>query len=172
MSFCMFSFGLFSSVWRLAVNVSKHVVWSIFRRVRTSYPLAYEDGLSPRELRDGVEGQEEWWTRCYILKAWRLVHTGNVTAAPISRNFASDWHDTELRSELSSRASCRNSTLRAVTPWGSQFVTGARSIMNVKKVRGADSGDVSRCTSRPAQAVTVSSLWCDGQIPTAHLTCP
>jgi len=27
-----------------------------------------------------------------------------------------------------------------------------------------------RCTSRPAQAVTVSYLWCDGQIPTAHRT--
>jgi hypothetical protein len=25
-----------------------------------------------------------------------------------------------------------------------------------------------RCTSTPAQTVTVSSLWCDGQIPTAH----
>jgi hypothetical protein len=31
---------------------------------------------------------------------------------------------------------------------------------------------VSRCTSTPAQAVTVSSLWCDGQIPTAHRTNP
>ena len=30
----------------------------------------------------------------------------------------------------------------------------------------------SRCTSTPAQAVTVSSLWCDGQIPTAHRTSP
>jgi hypothetical protein len=30
--------------------------------------------------------------------------------------------------------------------------------MNVKKARGADGGDVSRYTSRPAQAVTVSSL--------------
>ena len=47
-----------------------------------------------------------------------------------------------------------------------------RSISNGKKDRGADGGDVSLCTSRPAQAVTVSSLWCDGQIPTAHQTCP
>jgi len=30
----------------------------------------------------------------------------------------------------------------------------------------------SRCTCTPAQAVTVSSLWCDGQIPTAHRTSP
>jgi hypothetical protein len=30
----------------------------------------------------------------------------------------------------------------------------------------------SRCTSTPAQAVTVSSLWCDGQIPTTHRTSP
>jgi len=29
-----------------------------------------------------------------------------------------------------------------------------------------------RCTSTPAQAVTISSLWCDGQIPTAHRTSP
>jgi hypothetical protein len=33
-----------------------------------------------------------------------------------------------------------------------------------------DGGHVSRCPSTPAQAVTVSSLWCDGQIPTAHRT--
>jgi hypothetical protein len=37
-------------------------------------------------------------------------------------------------------------------------ITGARSIMNVKKARGADGGDVSRCTSRPVQAITVPSL--------------
>ena len=30
----------------------------------------------------------------------------------------------------------------------------------------------SRCTSTPAPAVTVSSLWFDGQIPTAHQTSP
>jgi hypothetical protein len=36
----------------------------------------------------------------------------------------------------------------------------------------ADGGDESRWTSTPAQAVTVSSLWCDGQIPTAHRTTP
>jgi hypothetical protein len=29
-----------------------------------------------------------------------------------------------------------------------------------------------RCTSTPAPAVTVSSLWCDDQIPTAHRTSP
>jgi len=29
-----------------------------------------------------------------------------------------------------------------------------------------------RCTSTPAQGVTVSSLWCDGQIPTAHRKSP
>jgi hypothetical protein len=46
-----------------------------------------------------------------------------------------------------------------------------KSIRNGKKGRGAYGGDVSRSTSRPAQAVTVSSLWCDGQIPTGHRTC-
>jgi hypothetical protein len=30
----------------------------------------------------------------------------------------------------------------SVTLWGSEFVTGARNIMNVKKARGADGGDV------------------------------
>jgi hypothetical protein len=30
--------------------------------------------------------------------------------------------------------------------------------MNLKKARGADGGDVSRCASRLAQAVTVSSF--------------
>jgi len=29
-----------------------------------------------------------------------------------------------------------------------------------------------RCTSTPAPAVTLSSVWCDGQIPTAHRTSP
>jgi len=47
-----------------------------------------------------------------------------------------------------------------------------RSIGNEKKGRGADGGDVSRCTSTPTQAVSLSSLWCDGQIPTAHRTSP
>jgi hypothetical protein len=37
-------------------------------------------------------------------------------------------------------------------------VTGARSIMNIKKARGTDGGDVSHFTSRPAQAVAISSL--------------
>jgi hypothetical protein len=46
-------------------------------------------------------------------------------------------------------------TLLSVTPWGYQFITGARSIMNVKE-RGANGVDVSLFTSRPAQAVTVS----------------
>jgi hypothetical protein len=46
------------------------------------------------------------------------------------------------------------------------------SIKKEKEGRGADGGDVSRCTSTPAQAVTVSSLWCDGTIPTAHRTSP
>jgi len=41
-----------------------------------------------------------------------------------------------------------------------------RSARNEKKGRRADGGDVSPCTSRPAQAVT------DGQIPTAHRTSP
>jgi hypothetical protein len=31
--------------------------------------------------------------------------------------------------------------------------------MNVKKARGAGIGDMSRCTSRPAQDVTVSSIY-------------
>jgi hypothetical protein len=55
---------------------------------------------------------------------------------------------------------------------GSQFVMGARSIMNIQEARGADGGDVSCYMFRPVQATTVSSLWCDSQIPTAHQTCP
>ena len=47
-----------------------------------------------------------------------------------------------------------------------------RSIRSEKKGRGADGGDVSRCTSRAAPAVTVSSLWCDGQIPNKPVTWP
>jgi len=42
------------------------------------------------------------------------------------------------------------------------------SFKEKEKKRGG--GDVLLCTSTPALAVTVSSLWCDGQIPTAHRT--
>jgi len=47
-----------------------------------------------------------------------------------------------------------------------------RSFRSEKKGRGADGGDVSRCTSTLAPAVTVSSLWCDGQIPNKPVTWP
>ena len=47
-----------------------------------------------------------------------------------------------------------------------------RSIRNGRKGRWTDGGDASRCTSRPTPAVTVSSFWCDGQIPTAHRNKP
>jgi hypothetical protein len=47
-----------------------------------------------------------------------------------------------------------------------------RSTRNEKNGREADVGYLSHCTSIPAQAVTVSSLWCDGHIPTAHRKCP
>jgi hypothetical protein len=43
--------------------------------------------------------------------------------------------------------------------------------MNVKKARGADGGDMSRRMSRPAEAVTTSSLLCDGKIQTVQRTC-
>jgi hypothetical protein len=42
-----------------------------------------------------------------------------------------------------------------------------KSIRNEKKGRGADGGGVSRCPSTPAQAVTLSLVWCDCQISTA-----
>ena len=45
-----------------------------------------------------------------------------------------------------------------------------RSIRSETKSRGAEGGDVSRRKSTPAQALTLSSLWCDWQIPTAHRT--
>ena len=41
-----------------------------------------------------------------------------------------------------------------------------------EKEKRAGCSYMSRCTSTPAQAVTVSSLWSDGQIPTAHRTSP
>jgi hypothetical protein len=47
-----------------------------------------------------------------------------------------------------------------------------RSIMNEKQGRGAEGGDLSRCASTIAAAVTWSSLWCKAQIPTAHKTIP
>jgi hypothetical protein len=56
----------------------------------------------------------------------------------------------------------------AVTVSFERYTVGFRVCYWSEKARGADGGDVSRFTSRPAQAVTVSSLWCDGQITTAH----
>ena len=47
-----------------------------------------------------------------------------------------------------------------------------RSIGSEEKGRGADSDDVSCCTSTPVQAVTVLSLWYDSQIPTGQGTSP
>jgi hypothetical protein len=106
----------------------------------------------------------------YVLYVSRWVHTCNVTTyrnavtlqvTDTIRSYDLNFHPVPLGVTVSA----------SLTPWGSQFVTGARGIMDIKKTRGADGGDVSRCTSRPAQPVTVSSLCCDGQIPTAHRTC-
>jgi hypothetical protein len=67
--------------------------------------------------------------------------------------------DTIRSYDLNFRPEPRDVTVPvSVTPWGSQFIMGARSVMNVKQTRGDDGGDVSRYTSGPAQAVTVSSL--------------
>jgi hypothetical protein len=87
--------------------------------------------------------------------ALRWVHTCNVTAY---RNAVTlQVNDTIQSYDLNFHpvphgvtVSCERYTM------GFQCVTGVRSIMNVKKARGAEGGDVSRCTSRPAQAITVS----------------
>jgi hypothetical protein len=57
--------------------------------------------------------------------------------------------------------------------WTPQICTTLpeRTIMNENKWKAAGSGDMSHSTSRPAHAVTLLSLWCDGQIPAAHQTC-
>jgi hypothetical protein len=47
-----------------------------------------------------------------------------------------------------------------------------RSNMNMKMGRGVNGVDESCCTSITFQSVTVSSLWCDGQILTADWTSP
>ena len=77
--------------------------------------------------------------------------------------FKKGWHcryvsinSTTLPSVHSKSQSPKRSTNRTAV----QTLTTLqdRSIRNGKKGRGADGGDVSRCTSTPAQAVTVSSL--------------
>jgi hypothetical protein len=101
----------------------------------------------------------------------RWIHTCNVTAY---RNAVTlQATDTKLSYDLNFQPVPHGVQYPAsVTQWGSQFVTGAKSIMNVQKARRAEGGDVSRCTSWHADAVTVSFLWCDSQIPAAHRTCP
>jgi hypothetical protein len=90
---------------------------------------------------------------------WSVLATGSGNAGTCEK-----LHDRSRIRFRQKAGVCAN----GLTLWRSQFVTVARSIMNVKKARGADGGDVSRCTSIPAQAVTVLSLWCDGQIPTGY----
>jgi hypothetical protein len=85
----------------------------------------------------------------------KVGHTCNVTA---HRNAVTLQVTDTIRSYDLNFHPVPHGATASVTPWGSQFVTGARSIMNVKKARGEDGGDVSRCTSKPAPAVNISSL--------------
>jgi len=98
----------------------------------------------------------------------RWVLTCNVTAY---RNVASDSHGTELRAELPTRASRRNSILRALHRGVPSLLREPSDVFAASsgfvrlytfrfkgKEKRADGGDVSRCTSTPAQAVTVPSL--------------
>jgi hypothetical protein len=50
--------------------------------------------------------------------------------------------------------SCERYTMEFPVCYGSQ----KHPSLNVKKARGVDGGDVSHCTSRPAQAINVSPL--------------
>jgi hypothetical protein len=106
---------------------------------------------------------------CFNDVPWTLrwLHTCNVTAyrnavtlqvTDTIRSYGLNFHSVPHGVTVS----CERYTMGFPVCYGSQK----------HQTRGADGGYVSLCTSRPAQAVTVSSLWCDGQIPTAHRTCP
>jgi len=63
-----------------------------------------------------------------------------------------------------------------VLPWGPPYLLygGYRLSFPAPKWSGrhVNYPHPSRCTSTPAPALTLSSLWCDSQIPTAHRTNP
>jgi hypothetical protein len=81
----------------------------------------------------------------------RWVHTCNVTA---HRNAVTLQVTDTIRSyDLNFHP-----VPHGVTVSCERYSMGFPVCSGSQKARGADGGDVSRCTSRPAQAVTVSSL--------------
>ena len=111
--------------------------------------------------------------------ALRWVHTCNVTA--YSNAVTLQVTDTIRSYELNFlplphdvRVSCERYTFGLPVCYGSpsDVFVAISGFVHLYTLRFADGGDVSRCPSRPAQAVTISSVWCDGQIPTAHRTSP
>jgi hypothetical protein len=80
-----------------------------------------------------------------------VVHACNVTAY---RNAVTlQVTDTILSYDLNF-----HSVPHGVTVSCERYTVGFPVCYGSQKARGADGGDVSRCTSRPAQALTVSSL--------------
>jgi hypothetical protein len=86
-----------------------------------------------------------------LLSVLRWVHTCNVTTY---RNTVT----LPLTDTIRSYDMNFHSVPHDVTVSCERYTVGFRVCYWSQKVRGADGGDVSRCTSRPAQAVTVSSL--------------
>jgi hypothetical protein len=108
---------------------------------------------------------QPWLQRTCLIFTLRWVHTCHVTTYrnAVTLQVTDTIHSYDLNF---------HPVPHAVTVSYERYTVGFRVCYGSQKVRGADGGDVSRCTFRPAQAVTVSSLWCDGQIPTAHRTLP
>jgi hypothetical protein len=153
---------------------------AIIRMFRNVITFWYSD-LRPQTLRKIGGNVWEESHKEHVCLRW--VHTCNVTAyrnavtlqvTDTIRSYELNFHPVPRGLKVS----YERYTLGFPVCYGSQSDVFAASsgfvhlyILRFKeKEKRADGGDVSRCTSTPAQALTISSPWCDDQIPTAYRT--
>jgi hypothetical protein len=107
-----------------------------------------------------------YMTAVSVLNSLGWVHTCNVTAF---RNTVSwqCWRDSWPRNVSKVGYAV---TLRARSVCCRYLAVASKGWYGYGRSRCGRA--TSRCTSTPLPAVTVSFLWCDGQIPTAHRTSP
>jgi len=119
--------------------------------------------------------KEGWHWCCVLINSMTLPSFHSISQLQkCSRNHTTLqirtlWHFPQSTQYQLQKRSRNHTTLQIHT------CLQGRSVRNEKKGRGVDGGDVSpqiicvsHCTSTPAQAETISSLWCHGRIPTAH----
>jgi hypothetical protein len=102
------------------------------------------------------DGNVCFWCKTSKITPWsRIIRIKTAIRHPLQKILACYW--TRIFSTLFTKVCHLSScSVRLIQSTPSQGVDVQRA----------------RCTSTPAPAVTVSSLWRDGQIPTAHRTSP